>query len=255
MTSTLAGATNFRSLGGLPSARGGRLRPHVLMRADRLCGLTPEDWQFLRAAGLATVCDLRSAAECTEHPNGIPESLGVRELRFDVRNDLRADPALARLLVDDPTARGAERVMIEIYRRFPRYLATTLVDVTDCLLDGGAPLLLHCSAGKDRTGFVTAMLLHALEVPEPLIRADYLASRRWPGAETHRASLEARLAPVVTASELRAAVDTVLDVRDAYLDAAFGEAVAGFGSIQGYLEQAAGLTPDRIARLRERMLE
>ncbi|RPI12118.1 MAG: tyrosine-protein phosphatase [Lysobacterales bacterium] len=255
MTPTLAGATNFRSLGGLPSARGGRLRPHALMRADRLCGLTPDDWRLLRAAGLATVCDLRSAAECAEHPNDIPESLDVRELRFDVRNDLRADPSLARLLLDDPTAHGAERVMIEIYRRFPRYLASTLAEVTDCLLDGGSPLLLHCSAGKDRTGFVTAMLLHALEVPEPLIRADYLASRRWPGAEGHRASLEARLAPVVAAQELRAAVDTVLDVRDVYLDAALGVAEAEFGSIQGYLERAAGLTPDRVERLRGRMLE
>ena len=72
--------------------------------------------------------------------------------------------------------------MIEIYRRFPSYMGTTLTAVVERLLAGGAPMLVHCSAGKDRTGFVIAMLLHALDVPEPLIREDYLASRHWPGA-------------------------------------------------------------------------
>jgi protein-tyrosine phosphatase len=112
----------------------------------------------------------------------------------------------------------------------------------------------HCSAGKDRTGFVIAMLLLALDVPEPFIRADYLASRNWPGAELHRASLEERLRPVVAPEELRAAVDAVLDVRDAYLDAALAVVQDEFGSIGRYLEAAAGLSGHRVERLREKLL-
>ena len=96
-------------------------------------------------------------------------------------------------MLEDPTARGAERVMIEIYRRLPGYMGTTLTAVVDRLLAGGAPMLVHCSAGKDRTGFVIAMLLHALDVPEPLDPRGLPRSRHWPGAASHRASLEARL--------------------------------------------------------------
>ena len=251
----LAGATNFRSLAGLPGAGGRRIRPHVLMRADRLTGLTADDWHALASTGIATICDLRSDSERAEHPNRVPPQLALRELHCDIRNDLRADPALARLLVDDPTARGAERVMIEIYSRFPSYMGTTLTAVVDRLLAGGAPMLVHCSAGKDRTGFVIAMLLHALDVPEPLIREDYLASRHWPGSIHHRASLEARLGRFMPASELAAAVDTVIDVREVYLDAALGAAVAEFGSISRYLEVAAGLDAARRDRLREALLE
>ena len=254
-TIQVSGATNFRSLGGLPAAGGRRLRRHALMRADRLAGLDARDWEALARTGLATVCDLRSDAERAEHPNAVPSALGVHELNCRVNNDLRADPSLARLMAENPSARGAERVMIEIYRRFPGYMGTTLTAVVDRLLAGGAPMLVHCSAGKDRTGFVIAMLLYALEVPEPLIREDYLASRHWPGAVHHRASLEARLGRFMPASELAAAVDTVIDVREVYLDAALGAAVAEFGSINRYLEMAAGLDTARRDRLRGALLE
>ena len=217
-TIRIAGATNFRSLGGLAAADGRRLRSHALMRADRLVGLDERDWQTLARTGLATICDLRSDAERAEHPNAVPSTLRLHELNCRVNNDLRADPSLARLMAEDPSARGAERVMIEIYRRFPGTMGTTLTAVVDRLLEGGAPMLVHCSAGKDRTGFVIAMLLHALDVPEPLIREDYLASRHWPGAVQHRASLAERLGRFMPASELAAAVDTVIDVREVYLD-------------------------------------
>jgi protein-tyrosine phosphatase len=250
----LAGATNFRSLGGLPAAGGRRIRPHALMRADRLSGLSDADWRTLAGTGIVTICDLRSAAERDEHPNAIPDHLPIREFHCEISNDLRADPGLARLLATEPSARGAERVMIEIYRRFPRYMGGTLRAIADRLIDGEAPLLVHCSAGKDRTGFVVAMLLHALEVPEELIRADYLASRSWPGADSHRASLEARLGGYLPATELRAAVDTVLDVREFYLDAALAAVAEDFGSVHRYLASAAGLDPARLELLRTRLL-
>jgi protein-tyrosine phosphatase len=253
-TLALPGATNFRSLGGLPAADGRRIRPHAIMRADRLVGLGEDDWRALRDIGLATICDLRSDAERAEHPNRVPAHVPLREMHCDIRNDLRADPALARLLADEPNARGAERVMIEIYRRFPRYMGGALAAIADRVLDDGAPLLVHCSAGKDRTGFVVAMLLYALAVPDELIREDYLASRHWPGAVTHRASLESRLGTFIAAHELPAAIDTVLDVRDAYLDAALEATIAESGSIDRYLAEAAGLAGSRREQLRDRLL-
>lgn len=251
---SLRGATNFRSLGGLPTASGRRIRPHALMRADRLSGLADEDWRALAQTGLATVCDLRSEGERAEHPNAVPVALGVREIRFDVRNDLRADASLLTLLAADPTARGTERIMIEIYRRFPEHLGGTLSRIVDELLGGGAPLLVHCSAGKDRTGFVVAMLLHALEVPESAIRVDYLRSSQWPGAEEHRGFLERQLGVIVRPAELRAAVDAVLGVREAYLDAALDALAQQHGTVGRYLEQAAGLDSGRLEQLRERLL-
>lgn len=248
------GATNFRSLGGLPGADGRRIRPHALMRADRLCGLNDREWQQLAATGLATICDLRSDVERREHPNAVPATLLVREIRCDVRNDLRADPALAQLLARDPTARGAERLMIEIYRRFPRHMGTTLRSLVELLLEGGAPMLIHCTAGKDRTGFVVAMLLHALEVPADSIRDDYLASSRWPGGTRHRSPLAAQLRAYVPPEAMDGVIDAVIGVREAYLDAALEALIADFGSIDAYLDAAAGLDAARRESLCMRLL-
>lgn len=239
----------------MPAAGGRRIRSHALLRADRLAGLTADDWNTLAGLGITTICDLRSEAERLEHPNRVPAHLSVAELRCDISNDLRADPSLARLLVDEPNARGAERVMIEIYRRFPAYMGGTLATLIERLLEGGSPLLVHCSAGKDRTGFVIAMLLHALEVPEGLIRADYLASRTWAGADSHRASLEARLGTFIQPHELKAAVDTVLDVREVYFEAAMDSLRAEYGSVRRYLEMAAGVPAAHIDRLCNDLLE
>lgn len=250
----LTGATNFRSLGGLPAAHGRRIRPHVLMRADRLHGLTDTDWRQLAATGLVTICDLRSDAERSEHPTTVPGHLAIREIHCDIRNDLRADPSLALMLAEDPSARGAERLMVEIYRRFPRYMGTTLRSIVDLLLGDGAPMLVHCSAGKDRTGFVVAMLLHALEVPGDLVREDYLASLGWSGGETHRASLAERLGAIVPPGALDSAVDMVLSVRDSYLESALSAVIRDYGSVERYLESEAGLDASRRERLCARLL-
>ena len=250
----LEGATNFRSLGGLPAASGRRIRPHVLMRADRLHGLTETDWRLLAETGLATICDLRSDAERAEHPNELPGHLAIREIRCDIRNDLRADPSLGLMLAEDPSERGAERLMVEIYRRFPGYMGPTLRSIVDLLLEDGAPLLVHCSAGKDRTGFVVAMLLSALEVPDDVILADYLASQGWPGGEQHRASLAERLGVIIPPLALDRAVDAVLGVRETYLESALSTVTRDYGSIERYLESEAGLNRTRRERLRTQLL-
>jgi protein-tyrosine phosphatase len=192
--------------------------------------------------------------ERAEHPNAIPGRLGIREVHCEVLNDVRADMSVVRLLVDDPTPRGAERLMVELYRRLPGHMADTMRTLVDLLLDDGAPLLIHCSAGKDRTGFAIAMLLRSLEVPDELIVADYLESRAWPGREGHRASLSRRLGVVVPESTIYEVVSTVLDVREAYLEAALEATAVQYGSIERYLESEAGLDAAKRERLRARLL-
>ena len=144
-------------------------------------------------------------------------------------------------MLDDPTARGAERVMIEIYRRFPRYMgARSPRSSSGC---STAARRCWCTAPPARTARVrdrdAAARARGAGAADPrgLPRLAPLAGRRC----THRASLEARLGRFMPADELEAAVDTVIDVREVYLDAALEAAVAEFGSIDRYLEIAAGL--------------
>jgi protein-tyrosine phosphatase len=247
----ITGAGNFRSLGGLATRDGRRIRGHYLMRSDRLGRLTPEDWQQLAGTGLVTICDLRSNEECSQNPNSVPSGLGVTELACEVRNELRGDKALLNLLVEDPSDAGGERLMIEIYRRLPRQMAGSLRRITDRLLEGGAPLLIHCTAGKDRTGFAVAMLLHTLGVSPDEIERDYLASRAWTLAPVHRAALARSLGPMVPTSALDSVIDPLLDVREVYLRASLATIADEFGSTERYLAAAVGLDSAKVARLRE----
>ena len=246
-----AGAGNFRNLGGLLTHDGRRIRQHFLMRSDRLCHLTPQGWEQLAATGLTTICDLRSAEECALHPNCVPAVLGIEELACEVRNGIRDDGSLLGMLIEQPTAATAEALMIEIYRRLPQQMAPVLGRIGDRLLGGGAPLLIHCTAGKDRTGFAVAMLLHALGVSQEEIERDYLASRAWAHAGIHRVSLAKGLAATIPADALDAVCEPLLDVREVYLRASFDKIARDFGSPESYLDIAVGLDAARRARLRE----
>jgi protein-tyrosine phosphatase len=247
-----SGAGNFRSLGGLLTRDGRRLRPHFLMRSDRLAHLTPAGWEQLATTGLATICDLRSGVECAEHPNQVPAILGIEEVACEVDNDLRGNRTLRELLIAQPSSAGAEALMIEIYRRLPQQAAPALRRIVDRLLGGGAPLLIHCTAGKDRTGFTIAILLHALGVAQDEIERDYLASSTWLHASTHRESMTMGwLGKIVPADALDGVCEALLGARITYLRAALDAIARDFGSVERYLDVAVGVDAAKRERLRD----
>jgi protein-tyrosine phosphatase len=250
----IQGATNFRSLGGLPTRDGRSIRPHAIMRADRLSGLTDADWRELQAVGLGTICDLRSEKERKLHPNDVARQLQVTEVSLAVDNDLRANSDFMTWMAEDPTARGAERVMIGIYRRFPLMMAGKIRAVIDLLVANRAPLLIHCTAGKDRTGFMISILLAAIGVDQQLVHDDYLISQQWPGKLSHRPSLAHRLRKVVPSPAMDEVIDVVLDARLSFLNAAWEVIDSQFGSVHHYLRQAVGIDAAKLKELCDSLL-
>jgi protein-tyrosine phosphatase len=252
LDSAPAGAGNFRTLGGLITRDGRRLRRHFLMRSDRLAHLTAQGWEQLAATGLTTICDLRRAVECAEHPNHVPAVLGIEEVACEVNNDLRSNRTLRDILVTQPTAAGAEALMIAMYRQLPQQTAPAISRIAERLLSGGAPLLIHCTAGKDRTGFAVAMLLHALGVAHEEIEQDYLASANWRHAHVHRESLtKGWLTSTVPAEEIDAVCDALLGVRPVFLRASYEQIARDFGSVERYFDVAVGFDDAKRERLRD----
>jgi protein-tyrosine phosphatase len=238
----LVGAENFRDLGGLAAEDGRRLRKGALLRSDRLCDLTHADWRVLAQAELATICDLRSNAERERHPNAVPETIRAKVLEFDIHNDLRADQRLVGRLSQMPTAAGAVEVMSGIYSDFPREFVAVLRVIRDHLLAGGTPLLIHCTAGKDRTGFVVAVLLRMLGIAPEQIEADYIASRGWLCSTRRRGAMARHLSESVPAPTMDAVLDAVLDARPSYLRAAFAALSHDFGSFERYVSDTIGVS-------------
>ena len=128
--------------------------------------------------------------------------------------------------------------------------APHLAPLIDAILAVDGAVLIHCSAGKDRTGFVSAVLLAALGVERAGIMAD-LASR---GRRTERvAEATRRLVRAQVGKISLDALEALLDLDEAYLDTSFKAIAEQYGDLASYM-QAAGVGPDKITPLRARLL-
>ena len=147
---------------------------------------------------------------------------------------------------------GAREAMIALYVALPVAAAQQLPLLLTRLAKGRAPALIHCTAGKDRTGFVVALLLAALGVPRAAIVEDYLqSSGRWTATVLDASQAMVR----AYAGELpEAAVGALMSVDEAYLDASFGMIEERYGGVESYL-LAIGATTGELAALRNTLLE
>lgn len=260
---TLSGAWNFRDV-----AETVGLRPGRLFRSSELSQLDDAGRRALTELGITDVADLRSPGEVSRRGAGaVPDSVAVHNLPFPEVSHTHSDAEAPhesswnRMMTEysdeDPVA-AALRWMTGEYERFPSLPgARRAVRQIVTLLGEGRPVLVHCYAGKDRTGFAVAVALEAAGVDRDAILADYLRSNdavarlRQSILATMR-SREGMTDEVMSFAESRL-TDEVLGVREEYLAGARRVLDETHGGLAGYL-RAAGVTDDDVARLRTRLL-
>lgn len=175
----LPGTLNLRDLGGYPTGDGGVVKWRTLLRSDALDRLDEAGRTALAALGLRTVIDLRTDEEAQDAPSALQRT-GVQTVRIPL---FTAD-AIGRL---PPELAAVYRYMVD--DRGPAIAAA----VGRLCREGALPGLVHCSAGKDRTGLVAAFILGVLDVPDDVIAADYAlsASNLDPGAAAVMSRIQA----------------------------------------------------------------
>lgn len=233
----LASTPNFRDMGGLPASGGKTLRYGQLYRSEDFSNLSDTDVLLLQGLGVKLLCDVRSDSERRQHPNRWPAE-SANALNLNISADLRAShEAITHLLRGNPGVAQAEEAMRMTYRMFPKAFALRLAQLFDRILEAGhLPLVFHCAAGKDRTGFIAAILLTALGVERDAIYADYLLSReRWKG-ERSEAAIRHYLLPLCDQEPAAEVIQTLCQVRAEYLNAAFDEIEQRYRSTDDYLE-------------------
>ena len=240
----LQGCSNLRDLGGYRAADGRRVRFGRVFRSASLAGLTEADLEAFGAIGVRTVCDLRGEREAGRAPSRLPVAGGPEVVRLPIEPKVGA--SLRDLLArEEATGEDVHDLLRTAYTAYatdhlPRYRA-----LFGLLLEGERlPLLFHCSAGKDRTGFGAALLLLALGVPRETAVADYLA--------TNRIWKREHALPPNTPDDVR---DTLLTAHRPLLEDALDLAVSSQGGTGALLEDGLGLDPSRLARLRGALLE
>ncbi|WP_221226194.1 tyrosine-protein phosphatase [Novosphingobium fluoreni] len=226
-------APNLRDVGGLAAGEGRTVRCNVLYRSEHLA--PPEqEAAALAVLGIRSVIDLRSAREKARAPNAWLRAQGARIYDLDVAADFRAHAMPHQALLDDPGEGGAIVMMTSTYRELPHAAGKALGEAAGLVARGETPLLVHCTAGKDRTGFLCAMLLIAAGVSPDDAMADYLASEGRVHSQVHL-STKAVMADVgIHASD--AMLRVLGGVRREFLQTSLSEIDAAFGGIDAYLK-------------------
>jgi protein-tyrosine phosphatase len=254
----LAGGCNLRDVGGLATADGRRVRRGRLLRSGVLTRLTPAAVQALQALPVRAVCDLRRTEERARHPN---PSFGPQVRRFEWDTGLATSPIRDEAFIRSESVEAARGAMVEMYRRIPFVLQSRLAGAFAALAHAGdGATIVHCSAGKDRTGVAIALILESLGVAREHVVADYVRTREVVdlrrelfGDDATGAGLAANAGPFRALP--RYALDAVLDAHPDYVLAALDAVEERHGSVEHYLLDELGLAPALLVDLRERLLE
>jgi len=236
----LQGAPNFRDLGGYATRDGKHVVPGLVFRSEKLSELTPGDVARVKALGIRNMIDLRTAEERRREPDAWRAPAVYESPKPDLATTLG---------IRDPnaTAEASRARMIKNYEQMPALYVDEYSTMFRRLVAGGAPMIVHCTAGKDRTGVASALLLTALGVPRSTVVADYVLTNE-------RLVIRSASVQPVSLSGLSADSRKVLMSADpAFINAALDSVDRQYGSIEGYLKQALGLTDRDIATLRRRL--
>jgi protein-tyrosine phosphatase len=237
----LSGASNFRDLGGYPTSDGRTVRWRQIFRSNHLGHLTDDDASVLRQLGVRSAFDFRGAEERTAALCVMPE-ISVHSLPVEptVVAALRAIAAAGTALSTD----HAVDVMRDSYRSYVQKNTPRFRALFAHLLEDRAPLVIHCTAGKDRTGFACALILHTLGVSDDIISEDYLLTNRFYRRDPN------------SSSDLPDDVKQVLgSVQASFLAAAFEAIDADYGGLETYLRDGLGLGEAERADLEARYLQ
>jgi protein-tyrosine phosphatase len=236
----LEGASNFRDLGGYETRDGRTVRWRQIFRSNHLGHLTASDADIVRGLGVRSAFDFRGTEERAAARCGVTD-IAVHSLPIEptVVAALRARLAAGALSSTD-----AVEIMRESYRNYVRLNTHSFRTLFAHLIEDRAPLVIHCTAGKDRTGFACALILHALGVPEDVIAEDYLLTNRFyrrdPSSGTD------------LPEEVR---DAIGSVQASFLEAGFDAIRADYGDLAGYFSDGLGLGEAERATLEARYLQ
>ena len=248
-----AGIHNFRDYGGYPVSGGGRVAWKRLFRSGEDAEATTHDLEVVGALGLAGIIDLRGTSERSKSPRRFPPNCAIPVICADGETTPAPHAAAAATAFDVDAAR---RNMLERYAELPfrQLLGNVYRRYFALLAETRGPTLVYCTAGKDRTGFLVALLHYALGVHRDDIFADYLLTNTVGDGPARVAALRRDLERRFGASLSDEAVNVVVSVDPQFLQTAFDAVTGRYGTVDVYLAEVLGVTPQVREALLERLV-
>ncbi|MGC6476033.1 MAG: tyrosine-protein phosphatase [Parvibaculales bacterium] len=249
------GAHNFRDMGGYQTDEGKQVKWGHLYRSDRLSNLTDEDLKFLNRLQLKHIIDFRSDNERNAAPSRLPKESQIETVKLPVFEDGAFVDALWQAIASGQLlGRDLHDIMVEANRNFVRQHNKPFAQFLKIVAQSqNTPLMFHCMAGKDRTGFGAALILTILGVSEEDVLSDYLQTNIHLEANSQLKyeELTTRINSQASYEELK----PILGVHEDYLAAAFETIQADYKSFDDYLYRGLGLNERMVENMRRAFLD
>lgn len=253
----LAGVKNFRDIGGYKTTDGGVIRWGKLFRSGHLSDMTDACGMEMLARDIETVVDFRSEPEKQRHPvhwtsmwapTYVPQPIGGNAAAW-------VHALFERIGQDeDGGVEGVYGQFIRAFRDIPTKNVEGLAGFFQTILGAkdNSAVLYHCTAGKDRTGIASALLLKILGVDEATIMEDFLTTNRAVDLEAGKQQMVEFLSVKAGKPVSPEAVMPMVGVDAPFLEATWAVIDEDYGSFDAYVRDGLGLTDDAVATLRGR---
>ena len=266
----LEGSSNFRDMGGYMTVDGKTVRRNMLFRSGAMTSLTAQDMAALNQMNFSAVVDLRSSDELELYPNRwVQASDDVNYINHEYSMLAMMGKSMPKGNMDEAAKEAISKdpalMMAKLYRHLPQQLQPQLRLYFNELLEADGAVVVNCSAGQDRTGFTSAMILSALGVPRETILKDYLLSTQYRRPKNEKGDVDLKQAAKTNAfakmmlgysKSGHSDKPNPLYTADGtpFLSFALEEIESRYGSVEAYLDQAVGVDAEDIATLRGRYL-
>ena len=254
----LEGAHNFRELGGFETLDNRKVKWGLLYRSDALNELSDEDLEYLQRLKLNAIIDFRSPIERSDKPDRFIENVNVHWMPIDpFGNNSPQDPNKSFEEIQREMFYG-DLDISNFLVDFNQDLVSNFSDVYKNFIgmlikNEGLPLVFHCTAGKDRAGFASALILSILGVPRDTIIQDYLATNIYTEKE-----IEKKLMQIKLFSFFQADTDNlrkVMGVEERYILAAFNQIDKDWGGMDRYIQEGLSLSDTDVEQIKSIYLE
>ncbi len=249
---------NFRDVGGQRTEDGLLVRRGMVYRSGSLARASDADLERLSSLGLRTVCDLRTHQERDDHPDRIPRHRGIRSLHIPVKVNQHDESGLLLRLLWLVFGRARRLDYGEVARKSYREYVTDFSPQFSAVMKVATepqnlPMLIHCTAGKDRTGLACGLIQLALGVSPQAVMEDYLRTNDHLDEFTEE--MLNRFGFVRFFGVSREMVLPLFEARREYLEAAFDQIRRDYGTVSDYLREGLSFSDEDRRRLRRLLLE
>ena len=251
----LEGAVNFRDLGGYLTEDGREVKWNLFYRSDNLHGLTDSDLEKVSELGIHLVCDFRGPNERKEEPDRLPENNPPDVAELEIWDESFSAEGFKEMLTSGESENiNLGDILVEGNRLFAGKFSGQYATMFELITQPeNLPVLVHCTAGKDRAGFASALILRVLGVPLETIYDDYLLTNYYSAEKIERAVLMIRAMSLFRTDEEQ--LRGVIGVERRFLEAAFTEIHKQYGSFESYRREALGIDDTQLFAFRKLALD